>query len=91
ALASYPEFDRPAFRAGDLTPVIFGSALRGFGIEQLLDILADDGPPPQPQSARPAPIDPSEPRLTGFVFKVQANMDPNHRDRVAFVRICSGK
>nr|WP_314444550.1 peptide chain release factor 3 [uncultured Sphingomonas sp.] len=91
ALGSYSEFDRAAFRAGDLTPVVFGSALRGFGIEQLLDILADDGPPPQPQPARPAPIDPSEPRLTGFVFKVQANMDPNHRDRVAFVRICSGK
>ncbi|NJC05237.1 peptide chain release factor 3 [Sphingomonas kaistensis] len=91
ALASYSEFDRAAFRAGDLTPVIFGSALRGFGIEQLLDILADDGPPPQPQPARPAPISPDEPRLTGFVFKVQANMDPNHRDRVAFVRICSGK
>jgi peptide chain release factor 3 len=91
ALASYPAFDLEAFRQGDLTPVIFGSALRGFGVEQLLDVLADDGPPPQPQPARPAPVAPSEPRLTGFVFKVQANMDPNHRDRVAFVRICSGK
>ncbi|WP_344697589.1 peptide chain release factor 3 [Sphingomonas rosea] len=91
ALASYPTFDLEAFRQGDLTPVIFGSALRGFGVEQLLDVLADDGPPPQPQPARPAPVDPGESRLTGFVFKVQANMDPNHRDRVAFVRICSGK
>ncbi len=90
-MASYPAFDQKAFREGDLTPVIFGSALRGFGVEQLLDILADDGPPPQAQPARPAPVTPDEPRLTGFVFKVQANMDPNHRDRVAFVRICSGK
>jgi peptide chain release factor 3 len=91
ALASYPAFDLHAFRQGDLTPVIFGSALKAFGVEQLLDILADDGPPPQAQPARPAPVAPDEPRLTGFVFKVQANMDPNHRDRVAFLRICSGK
>ena len=91
ALASYAAFDLAAFRAGDLTPVIFGSALRGFGIRQLLDVLAHDGPPPQAQPARPAPIQPDEPRLTGFVFKVQANMDPNHRDRIAFVRICSGR
>ncbi len=91
ALASYPQFDLQAFRSGDLTPLYFGSALRHFGIEQLLDALADHGPPPQPQPARPKAIDPSEPRLTGFVFKVQANMDPKHRDRIAFVRICSGK
>jgi peptide chain release factor 3 len=91
ALASYPAFDLHAFRQGDLTPVIFGSALRGFGVEQLLDILAQDGPPPQAQPAKPSPVSPEEPRLTGFVFKVQANMDPNHRDRVAFVRICSGR
>jgi peptide chain release factor 3 len=91
ALASYPAFDLAAFRQGDLTPVVFGSALRAFGVEQLLDILALDGPPPQPQPARPAPVTPDEQRLTGFVFKVQANMDPNHRDRVAFLRICSGK
>ena len=91
AMASYPAFDLEAFRQGDLTPVVFGTALRAFGVEQLLDILADYGPPPQGQPARPAPVSPDEPRLTGFVFKVQANMDPNHRDRVAFVRICSGK
>ena len=91
ALASYPAFDLQAFRNGDLTPVFFGSALKGFGVEQLLDGLADYGPPPQAQPARPEPVRPSEPRLTGFVFKVQANMDPNHRDRIAFVRICSGK
>lgn len=91
AVASYPIFDLQAFRSGDLTPVFFGSALRSFGVEQLLDGLADYGPPPQAQPARPQPIHPSEPRLTGFVFKVQANMDPNHRDRIAFVRVCSGK
>jgi peptide chain release factor 3 len=91
ALASYPPFDLHAFRGGDLTPVFFGSALRNFGVQQLLDGLADHGPPPQPQPAKPAAVDPSENRLTGFVFKVQANMDPNHRDRIAFVRICSGK
>jgi peptide chain release factor 3 len=91
ALASYPAFDLQAFRRGDLTPVIFGSALKGFGVEQLLDILAVDGPPPQAQPARPDPVVPEEPRFTGFVFKVQANMDPNHRDRVAFLRVCSGK
>ena len=91
ALASYPVFDLAAFRKGDLAPVIFGSALKGFGIRQLLDVLADDGPAPQAQPAKPFPVQPDEPRLTGFVFKVQANMDPNHRDRIAFVRICSGK
>ena len=91
ALASYPVFDLAAFRKGDLAPVIFGSALKGFGIRQLLDVLADDGPAPQAQPAKPSPVQPDEPRLTGFVFKVQANMDPNHRDRIAFVRICSGK
>jgi len=91
AVASYPIFDLQAFRSGDLTPVFFGSALRSFGVEQLLDGLADYGPPPQAQPARPQPVHPSEPRLTGFVFKVQANMDPNHRDRIAFVRVCSGK
>jgi peptide chain release factor 3 len=91
AVASYPMFDLQAFRSGDLTPVFFGSALRSIGVEQLLDGLADYGPPPQAQPARPQPVQPSEPRLTGFVFKVQANMDPNHRDRIAFVRVCSGK
>ena len=91
ALASYPAFDMRAFRDGDLSPVFFGSALKSFGVEQLLNGLAEYGPPPQAQPARPQPVQPTEPRLTGFVFKVQANMDPNHRDRIAFVRICSGK
>ena len=90
AQAAYPEFDLAAFRNGDLTPVYFGSALKTFGIEALLDGLAAYAPPPQAQPARPAPVEPDEPRVTGFIFKVQANMDPNHRDRVAFMRICSG-
>jgi peptide chain release factor 3 len=90
AQPAYPQFDRSAFNAGDLTPVYFGSALKLFGVDQLLDGLAAFAPPPQPQPARPSPVDPADPRVTGFVFKVQANMDPNHRDRIAFVRICSG-
>ena len=90
ALAAYPGFDLDAFRAGDLTPVFFGSALKLFGVDPLLDGLAEHAPPPQTQPARPAPVSPDEPRVTGFIFKVQANMDPNHRDRIAFMRICSG-
>lgn len=91
AVASYPAFDLQEFRSGDLTPVFFGSALRNFGVQQLLDGLADFGPSPQIQPARPQAVHPSDPRLTGFVFKVQANMDPNHRDRIAFFRVCSGR
>jgi peptide chain release factor 3 len=91
ARAAYPGFDRAAFDAGDMTPVYFGSALKEFGVDRLLDGLAAFAPPPQPQPARPNAIDPADPRVTGFVFKVQANMDPNHRDRVAFLRICSGR
>jgi peptide chain release factor 3 len=90
AAAAYPEFDLAAFRAGDLTPVFFGSALREFGVEQLLEGLGDFAPPPGPQPARAGAVLPSEPRCSGFIFKVQANMDPNHRDRVAFMRVCSG-
>ena len=90
AQAAYPEFDLAAFRNGDLTPVYFGSALKSFGVEDLLDGLAAFAPPPQAQPARPSPVEPDEARVTGFIFKVQANMDPNHRDRVAFMRICSG-
>ena len=90
AAAAYPEFDLDAFRAGDLTPVFFGSALREFGVDLLLEGLARFAPPPQPQPARAGPVDPDEPKVSGFIFKVQANMDPNHRDRVAFMRVCSG-
>jgi peptide chain release factor 3 len=88
--AAYHEFDLEAFRSGDLTPVFFGSALRQFGVDALLDGLGDFAPPPGAQPARGGAVSPSEPRCSGFIFKVQANMDPNHRDRVAFMRVCSG-
>jgi peptide chain release factor 3 len=90
ASQAYPVFDLDAFRNGDLTPVFFGSALKLFGVQQLLDGLADYAPPPGAQPARPGPISPDEPRVSGFIFKVQANMDANHRDRIAFMRVCSG-
>ena len=90
ASAAYPQFDLGAFLNGDMTPVFFGSALRQFGVDQLLEGLSDFAPPPGPQPARSGPVAPDEPRVSGFIFKVQANMDHNHRDRVAFMRICSG-
>jgi len=89
--AACPAFDPAAFRAGHMTPVYFGSALRDFGVSALLDGLELHGPPPSGRSALPRAVEPGEERLSGFVFKVQANMDPNHRDRVAFLRICSGR
>jgi peptide chain release factor 3 len=87
----YPAFDPEAYRHGDLTPVYFGSALREIGVEPLIEALARFAPGPRPQPAEPAPIDPASPTVTGFIFKVQANMNPMHRDRVAFMRLCSGK
>ena len=89
--AACPAFDLEAYRGGHLTPVLFGSALKGFGVRTLLDRVAELAPPPQPRPAEPRPVDPSEPQVSGFVFKVQANMDPNHRDRIAFLRLCSGR
>src|SRR5260221_7812496 len=80
-----------SYRAGHLTPVFFGSAYNNFGVKELLDALAAWAPPPRPQPAEPRPIEPTEPKVTGFVFKVQANMDPNHRDRIAFLRLSSGQ
>jgi len=91
AAAACPEFDRDAFLEGSLTPVFFGSALRDFGIGHLLEGLARYAPPPKLREADTRAVAPGEAALTGFVFKVQANMDPNHRDRVAFVRLCSGR
>jgi peptide chain release factor 3 len=90
AQIGYPEFNAQAYRNGDLTPVYFGSALKDFGPAELIAALADFAPPPRPQPAEPAPVAPETPEVTGFVFKVQANMDPNHRDRIAFMRLCSG-
>jgi peptide chain release factor 3 len=91
AFSVYPEFDPKSFLQGHMTPVLFGSALKDFPLPRLLEVLAEYAPPPQPQPAEPRPIRPEETRVTGFVFKVQANMDANHRDRVAFVRLCSGR
>lgn len=84
-------FDLQAFREGHLTPVFFGSALRNFGVRDLIDALGQYAPPPRGQEADKRLVEAGESRMTGFVFKIQANMDPNHRDRIAFMRICSGK
>jgi peptide chain release factor 3 len=86
-----PEFDLEAYRAGHLTPVYFGSALNNFGVRELLGGVSEMAPPPRPQPAEPRPIDPEGDKVAGFVFKVQANIDPQHRDRIAFLRVCSGK
>ncbi len=83
-------FDAQSYREGHLTPIFFGSAINNFGVRELLLGLAENAPSPRPQAAMERNIDPSEDKVTGFVFKVQANMDPNHRDRIAFVRLCSG-
>jgi len=84
-------FDLEAFREGHLTPVFFGSALRNFGVRDLIDSMAAHAPAPRGQEADKRQVEAAEGRMTGFVFKIQANMDPNHRDRIAFLRICSGK
>jgi peptide chain release factor 3 len=89
--AALPEWDRESFVAGHLTPVYFGSAMREIGVLDLLDALARFGPPPRAQVADKRTVEADENKLTALVFKIQANMDPNHRDRMAFARICSGK
>ncbi len=90
AEAGYPAFDLAAYRHGDMTPAYFGSALKGFGVAELIDAIARFAPPPRPQSSDIGVIDPAREDVTGFVFKVQANMDPQHRDRIAFMRMVSG-
>ncbi|NKX44366.1 peptide chain release factor 3 [Roseicyclus persicicus] len=85
-----PAFDRAAFLEGSMTPIWFGSAINSFGVKELMDGIAEYGPGPQVQPAEPRQVAPEEDRVAGFVFKVQANMDPKHRDRVAFVRLASG-
>lgn len=84
-------FDREPFLAGELTPIYFGSALNNFGVETFLDALAELAPPPKARMSNQGTVDPGEAAFSGFVFKIQANMDPRHRDRMAFLRICSGK
>ncbi len=91
ALEACRPFDRTAFLEGHLTPVFFGSALRNFGVRDLINALGDIAPPPRDQVADTRTVHADEDKMTAFVFKIQANMDPNHRDRIAFARICSGK
>ncbi len=88
--ASHP-FNLAAYRAGTQTPVFFGSAVNNFGVQPLLDFFVEHAPPPQAHETTTREVQPTEPRLSGFVFKIQANMDPMHRDRVAFMRVCSGR
>ena len=83
-------FDRQAYLEGHLTPVFFGSALRNFGVRDLINALTDMAPPPRAQPADQRSVAATEDAMSAFVFKIQANMDPNHRDRIAFARICSG-
>ncbi|WP_457675653.1 peptide chain release factor 3 [Thiolapillus sp.] len=84
------ELDLDAYLRGEQTPVFFGSAINNFGVRELLDAFVEYAPPPQPRSTLQRMVDPAEEKFTGFVFKIQANMDPAHRDRIAFLRVCSG-
>ena len=86
-----PEFDPGEYLAARQTPVFFGSALSNFGVRELLDEFVRHAPSPLPREAEEREVEPEEDKLTGFVFKIQANMDPGHRDRIAFMRICSGE
>jgi len=86
----YPEFDREYYLEGMLSPVFFGSAINNFGVKELLDCFVEIAPSPLPRETEERVIDPYEDQFTGFVFKIHANIDPKHRDRIAFVRICSG-
>jgi peptide chain release factor 3 len=87
--ASHP-LNLDDYLAGKQTPVFFGSAINNFGVRELLDAFVEYAPPPRPRQTRQRLVDPAETAFTGFVFKIQANMDPAHRDRVAFLRVCSG-
>ncbi|BAL26653.1 peptide chain release factor 3 [Azoarcus sp. KH32C] len=86
-----PPFSLGDFLAGKQTPVFFGSGINNFGVQEILQALLDWAPPPQPRDAGSRQVQPAEAPFTGFVFKIQANMDPKHRDRIAFFRICSGR
>ena len=85
------EFSLDAFLKGQMTPVFFGTALGNFGVREMLNDFVEWAPAPQPRDASDRTIEASQPDFTGFVFKIQANMDPKHRDRIAFLRICSGR
>ena len=85
-----PSFDENAYLEGTMTPVFFGSAVNNFGVKELLDALVKFAPSPKPQETVLRSVMPDEEKVSGFVFKIQANMDPKHRDRIAFMRVCSG-
>ncbi len=87
--ASHP-YEREPYLAGELTPVFFGSAINNFGVQELLGSFVAEAPPPRPRATETRSVDPDEEKFSGFVFKIQANMDPAHRDRIAFLRVCSG-
>ena len=87
----YPEFDTDAYLRGEMAPVFFGSALNTFGVKELLDTFVKIAPAPRPIMAQEREVKPEEEQFTGFVFKIHANMDPNHRSCIAFVKVCSGK
>jgi len=89
--AASNEFNLDEFLAGELTPVFFGSAINNFGIQEILNSLIEWAPAPKPRDATVRMVEPDEPKFSGFIFKIQANMDPKHRDRIAFLRVCSGK
>jgi peptide chain release factor 3 len=84
-------YDYEHYRRGNQTPVFFGSALNNFGVQEILDAVVEIAPPPQPRATTTRQVAPTEEPFSGFVFKIQANMDPQHRDRIAFLRICSGR
>ncbi|MDX1478428.1 MAG: peptide chain release factor 3 [Saprospiraceae bacterium] len=86
----YPDFDRDAYLRGELSPVFFGSAINNFGVRELLDCFVDIAPPPLPRKTEERVVRPDEEDFSGFVFKIHANIDPRHRDRIAFMRVCSG-
>ena len=87
----YPEFDVETYRAGHVAPVFFGSALNNFGVQELLNCFVEIAPSPKPTMAEEREVQPTEPKFTGFIFKITANIDPNHRSCIAFCKICSGK
>ncbi|WP_311416160.1 peptide chain release factor 3 [Hoylesella shahii] len=87
----YPEFDVNTYREGRVAPVFFGSALNNFGVQELLNCFVEIAPSPKPTMAEEREVQPTEPKFTGFIFKITANIDPNHRSCIAFCKICSGK
>ncbi len=86
----YDDFDRQAYLDGKLAPIFFGSAVNNFGVRELLECFIRIAPSPRPSTTESRQVEPSEQKMTGFIFKIHANMDPNHRDRIAFMKICSG-